>query len=295
MDFGLARVLRRRHAHRVRQRARHAALRVAGAAARARPIDRRTDIYSTGVMAYEMLAGRRPFEPDNDSISSVILKVIQQPAAPMDTDTEPHAAGDRDRSCRARWRSRRPSATSRPTRCGGRCVNFLEQSRDRISAIESRADRRCSVRVRAEVDPDCRHRRATSAIVGSKTMMVGRRRGRGGRSSACCLIAAPSRSMEEPSPSRSRAPPRRRSLRHHHHVPRPRTIRSPVDFAAPTAHHERRHRRKPRRSHLLARRLHSHHAVSPAPPAKELAPRKCSTSNDANVSPGSALPHDPGW
>ena len=49
-------------------------------------IDRRTDIYSTGVMAYEMLSGRRPFEADNDSISSVIIKVISEVPRPMNTD-----------------------------------------------------------------------------------------------------------------------------------------------------------------------------------------------------------------
>ena len=49
------------------------------------PIDRRTDIYSTGVMAYQMLAGRRPFEADNDSISSLIFKVIAELPQPMNT------------------------------------------------------------------------------------------------------------------------------------------------------------------------------------------------------------------
>ena len=48
-------------------------------------IDRRTDIYSTGVMAYQMLSGRRPFEADNDSLSSVIIKVISETPRPMNT------------------------------------------------------------------------------------------------------------------------------------------------------------------------------------------------------------------
>ena len=59
------------------------------------PIDRRTDIYSTGVMAYQMLAGRRPFEADNDSISSVIFKVIAEVPQPMDTGSQPYASRNR--------------------------------------------------------------------------------------------------------------------------------------------------------------------------------------------------------
>src|SRR5688572_23296927 len=49
-------------------------------------VDRRTDIYSTGVMAYEMLSGRRPFEPDDETIPSVTSKVISEAPKPMDTD-----------------------------------------------------------------------------------------------------------------------------------------------------------------------------------------------------------------
>ena len=101
-------------------------------------VDRRTDIYSTGVMAYEMLSGRRPFEPDNDSISSVIIKVIQQPAAPMNTDMSrmlpeieiDRLAGDGEGAGRALPVRRRDAP---------RAHQLPRASRAQISAIESTA------------------------------------------------------------------------------------------------------------------------------------------------------------
>ncbi len=100
-------------------------------------IDRRTDIYSTGVMAYEMLSGRRPFEPDNDSISSVILKVIQEVPAPMDTDMSrmlPEIEGIVSRAMAKSPTERFQTADEMRSAL----INFLDQSRARISAIESR-------------------------------------------------------------------------------------------------------------------------------------------------------------
>ena len=100
-------------------------------------IDRRTDIYSTGVMAYEMLSGRRPFEPDNSSISSVILKVIQEMPAPMDTDMSrllPEIETIVSRAMAKAPADRFQSADE----MRDALINFLETSRARISAIESR-------------------------------------------------------------------------------------------------------------------------------------------------------------
>jgi serine/threonine-protein kinase len=49
----------------------------------ARTIDHRTDIYSAGVLAYELFSGRRPFQTEDGSVMSVMLKVMNEPAPPM--------------------------------------------------------------------------------------------------------------------------------------------------------------------------------------------------------------------
>jgi len=50
-------------------------------------VDHRSDIYSAGALAYEMISGRRPYrkmDPEKDSAGAVILRVISEPAPPMD-------------------------------------------------------------------------------------------------------------------------------------------------------------------------------------------------------------------
>jgi serine/threonine-protein kinase len=44
-------------------------------------VDFRTDLYSTGVVAYEMISGHRPFAGD---LSSLLYKVVHEPPPPMD-------------------------------------------------------------------------------------------------------------------------------------------------------------------------------------------------------------------
>jgi serine/threonine-protein kinase len=49
------------------------------------PLDARTDIYSTGAVAYEMFAGRQPFGGGSGSVGALILKAVSEPPPPMDT------------------------------------------------------------------------------------------------------------------------------------------------------------------------------------------------------------------
>ena len=50
---------------------------------KAQVVDPRTDIYSTGVLAYELLTGHRAF--DGENITAVMLKVLSEFPAPIDT------------------------------------------------------------------------------------------------------------------------------------------------------------------------------------------------------------------
>jgi serine/threonine-protein kinase len=165
------------------------------------PIDRRTDIYSTGVMAYEMLAGRRPFEPDNESISSVILKVIQQPAEPMNTDMSrmlPEIESIVSRAMAKAPAERFQSAEE----MRAALVNFLEGSRARISAIESRHESGSTVIVASSAASPAA---SAATIPVTPLSSVGPSRAwwwAGGAAAAvvvgALVIAAPSRQMEAP-------------------------------------------------------------------------------------------------
>jgi serine/threonine-protein kinase len=252
---------------------------------RGEAVDCRTDIYSTGVMAYEMLTGRRPFEPDNESISSVILKVIQQPAAPMDTDlsrTLPEIESIVARAMAKAPADRYQSADEMRRAL----VNFLEQSKARITALESRGGSTVIRSASAE----------TASVIAtgitaappapsstSKTMMWA-----GGAAAAVLvgvlLVAAPSRSMEEPSSTAldtTAAPSPSATLTTS--VP----VNNPVPSNPPAAG-------APRAAATPAESTSKPTAapgslaspVSPASPATEPGAKEMFTSNDASVSPG---------
>ena len=83
-DFGIARAIERRRglaSHRHRRRDRNAGVHVAGTGAGDREIDGRTDLYALGVVGYQMLAGRLPFQAA--STPSMLMKHITERPAPL--------------------------------------------------------------------------------------------------------------------------------------------------------------------------------------------------------------------
>jgi serine/threonine protein kinase len=252
-------------------------------------VDRRTDIYSTGVMAYEMLAGRRPFEPDNDSISSVILKVIQQPPAPMDTDMSrmlPEIESIVSRAMAKLPEERFQSADDMRVAL----LNFLEQSKARISAIESQGGstviRQAPASTMTSVGPKSIPAvELSSTMPGSRSVWMA-----GGVAAAAAivvaiLVAAPSREMETSLPSTTEAAPAPAAPAPSTPTPAPGSVTTPVNNPAPAASAPATVAKAP--------------VVTPASPAasrpadlaaavpeRDLSAKEMFTSTDANVSPG---------
>jgi serine/threonine-protein kinase len=99
------------------------------------PIDKRTDIYSVGVLAYEMFAGRRPFQTDYDSVATIVLKVISEPTPPMDVSISrrfPAIENIIDKAMAKAAKDRYQSAAEMRSAL----ASFFDQSRDAISTVE---------------------------------------------------------------------------------------------------------------------------------------------------------------
>jgi serine/threonine protein kinase len=242
------------------------------------PVDRRTDIYSVGVMAYEMLAGRRPFEPDNESISSVILKVIQQPAAPMDTELSrmlPEIESIVSRAMSKSPAERYQSADEMRQVL----LNFLEQSRDRIRKIESVGGSTVLV-TRAKTIP-------AMALTDAPPSSGSTRLWWGGAAAAVIvvglLIAVPSLQIEEPAPAVTSTPPAGTVA-----TPTPAPTSAPANTPAPAdAPAGAKSTPVNRPASASAKPVETAAAPdAPAPPAPAASAKDMFASADANVSPG---------
>jgi serine/threonine-protein kinase len=106
-------------------------------------VDHRTDIYSTGALAYELFAGRRPFriDSDTDSVGALILRVMSAPLPPMDVmwtrkfpDIERIVARAMARDPRDRYQTAEDMRNA--------LAAFMASSRDAIAATQAEVSAR---------------------------------------------------------------------------------------------------------------------------------------------------------
>ncbi len=93
MDFGIARLLGEGHLTRTGTRMGTVYYMSPEQVRAEKDIDRRSDIYSTGVVLYEMLSGRLPFSTDTDSDFIVQTKIVNEPI-PDPREIYPHISND---------------------------------------------------------------------------------------------------------------------------------------------------------------------------------------------------------
>ena len=167
-------------------------------------VDARADIYAAGVILYEMLAGRRPFESE-DKVKIISMHLAHAPPRIRDVDPDGRRCRCRSsRPCCRRWRSRASTASRRRWRSCRRSTT----PRRRRSARRRRRARRHGAAARPRQRPDRRGAdpRPPSPGAGPTTALLGRRAarrrrrrrssGRGHRAAA--LVAAPPRPAPPP-------------------------------------------------------------------------------------------------
>ena len=115
-DFGIARSAVVGAAHRGRLGARHRVVHLARAGLRREPATPPSDVYALGVVAYQCLSGRRPFEGDNPL--EIAMKHVRETPPPLPGDIPPAVRAIVERAMAkdpaARWPTAAAFAARRP-------------------------------------------------------------------------------------------------------------------------------------------------------------------------------------